>query len=189
MLANLQASGYSFESRIAGWLNAAGDELSQAVNLYQAGSEAASAVHAYQVLTNVIQAREAMVLQQAGQDIEKNRKGNLQVNLTGTYNVTKAVFAGMRERKWGRVICMASIAGLNGVCTKENEPIYFSPSIAAQEPDPLPWLVECMAHEIYHEMQPFGQVPDTMFEEFSAYYLSTREFAGGSTFSGGFFCS
>src|SRR5262249_37735681 len=25
---------------------------------------------------------------------------NLQVNLTGTYNVTKAVFAGMRERKW-----------------------------------------------------------------------------------------
>jgi 3-oxoacyl-[acyl-carrier protein] reductase len=39
---------------------------------------------------------------------------NLQVNLTGTYNVTKAVFAGMRERKWGRVISMASIAGLMG---------------------------------------------------------------------------
>ena len=39
---------------------------------------------------------------------------NLQVNLTGTYNVTKAVFSGMRERKWGRIICMASIAGLMG---------------------------------------------------------------------------
>lgn len=39
---------------------------------------------------------------------------NLQVNLTGTYNVTKAVFAGMRERKWGRIVCMASIAGLMG---------------------------------------------------------------------------
>jgi 3-oxoacyl-[acyl-carrier protein] reductase len=39
---------------------------------------------------------------------------NLQVNLTGTYNVTKAIFAGMRERKWGRIICMASIAGLMG---------------------------------------------------------------------------
>jgi 3-oxoacyl-[acyl-carrier protein] reductase len=39
---------------------------------------------------------------------------NLQVNLTGTYNVTKAVFGGMRERKWGRIICMASIAGLMG---------------------------------------------------------------------------
>src|SRR5438128_8550327 len=39
---------------------------------------------------------------------------NLQVNLTGTYNVTKAVCPGMRERKWGRVICMASIAGLMG---------------------------------------------------------------------------
>jgi 3-oxoacyl-[acyl-carrier protein] reductase len=39
---------------------------------------------------------------------------NLQVNLTGTYNVTKAVFPGMRERRWGRVISMASIAGLMG---------------------------------------------------------------------------
>ena len=39
---------------------------------------------------------------------------NLQGNLTGTYNVTKTVFAGMRERKWGRIICMASIAGLMG---------------------------------------------------------------------------
>jgi len=39
---------------------------------------------------------------------------NLQVNLTGTYNVTKAIFGGMRERKWGRIICMASIAGLMG---------------------------------------------------------------------------
>ncbi|HEV8306207.1 MAG TPA: 3-oxoacyl-ACP reductase FabG [Methylomirabilota bacterium] len=39
---------------------------------------------------------------------------NLNVNLTGTYNVTKAVLPGMRERRWGRVICMASIAGLLG---------------------------------------------------------------------------
>jgi NAD(P)-dependent dehydrogenase (short-subunit alcohol dehydrogenase family) len=39
---------------------------------------------------------------------------NLDVNLTGTYNVTKAVFPGMRERRWGRVVCMASIAGLLG---------------------------------------------------------------------------
>jgi 3-oxoacyl-[acyl-carrier protein] reductase len=39
---------------------------------------------------------------------------NLRNNLTGTYNVTKLVFPGMRERGWGRVICMASIAGLMG---------------------------------------------------------------------------
>jgi NAD(P)-dependent dehydrogenase (short-subunit alcohol dehydrogenase family) len=39
---------------------------------------------------------------------------NLKINLTGTYNVTKAVFPGMRARGWGRVICMASIAGLMG---------------------------------------------------------------------------
>ena|SRR6266508_4357024 len=39
---------------------------------------------------------------------------NVAINLTGTYNVTRAVFPGMRERRWGRVICMASIAGLMG---------------------------------------------------------------------------
>jgi len=39
---------------------------------------------------------------------------NLAVNLTGTYNVTRAVFPGMRERRWGRIVCMASIAGLMG---------------------------------------------------------------------------
>ncbi len=39
---------------------------------------------------------------------------NLGVNLTGTFNVTKAVFPGMRDRRWGRVVCMASIAGLMG---------------------------------------------------------------------------
>ena len=39
---------------------------------------------------------------------------NVSINLTGTYNVTRAVFPGMRERRWGRVICMASIAGLMG---------------------------------------------------------------------------
>jgi 3-oxoacyl-[acyl-carrier protein] reductase len=39
---------------------------------------------------------------------------NLAINLTGTFNVTKAVFPGMRERKWGRVVCMASIAGFMG---------------------------------------------------------------------------
>jgi NAD(P)-dependent dehydrogenase (short-subunit alcohol dehydrogenase family) len=39
---------------------------------------------------------------------------NLAINLTGTYNVTRIVFPGMRERRWGRIVCMASIAGLLG---------------------------------------------------------------------------
>jgi NAD(P)-dependent dehydrogenase (short-subunit alcohol dehydrogenase family) len=45
---------------------------------------------------------------------EEDWELNLAVNLTGTFNVTKAVFPGMRERRWGRVVCMASIAGLLG---------------------------------------------------------------------------
>jgi len=39
---------------------------------------------------------------------------NLGVNLTGTMKITRAVFPGMRERRWGRIVCMASIAGLMG---------------------------------------------------------------------------
>ena len=39
---------------------------------------------------------------------------NLSVNLTGTFKVTRAVFPGMRERRWGHIVCMASIAGLMG---------------------------------------------------------------------------
>lgn len=39
---------------------------------------------------------------------------NLGVNLTGTMKVTRAVLPGMRERRWGRIVCMASIAGLMG---------------------------------------------------------------------------
>jgi 3-oxoacyl-[acyl-carrier protein] reductase len=39
---------------------------------------------------------------------------NVAVNVTGTMKVTRAVFPGMRERRWGRVVCMASIAGLMG---------------------------------------------------------------------------
>jgi NAD(P)-dependent dehydrogenase (short-subunit alcohol dehydrogenase family) len=45
---------------------------------------------------------------------ERDWELNLSVNLTGTYKVTKAVFSGMRERRWGRIVCMASIAGLMG---------------------------------------------------------------------------
>lgn len=39
---------------------------------------------------------------------------NLGVNLTGTMKVTRAVLPSMRERRWGRIVCMASIAGLMG---------------------------------------------------------------------------
>ncbi|WP_435365569.1 SDR family NAD(P)-dependent oxidoreductase [Haloarchaeobius sp. DYHT-AS-18] len=39
---------------------------------------------------------------------------DLDLNLTGAYNITKEVFPHMRERGWGRVITMASIAGTHG---------------------------------------------------------------------------
>ena len=39
---------------------------------------------------------------------------DLRVNLTGAYNCSKAVWPHMRERQWGRIIMMASIAGTMG---------------------------------------------------------------------------
>jgi len=39
---------------------------------------------------------------------------DINVNLTGTYYVTKVCFVGMKEQKWGRIITMASVAGVMG---------------------------------------------------------------------------
>lgn len=39
---------------------------------------------------------------------------DLDVNLTGAYNTTKAVWPIMKEQKWGRIINMASVAGTLG---------------------------------------------------------------------------
>jgi NAD(P)-dependent dehydrogenase (short-subunit alcohol dehydrogenase family) len=39
---------------------------------------------------------------------------DVELNLTGAYNVTRAVYPGMKERGWGRIVTMASIAGWQG---------------------------------------------------------------------------
>ncbi len=39
---------------------------------------------------------------------------DIAVNLTGTYNISKALFPGMRERGWGRIVTMSSVAGTHG---------------------------------------------------------------------------
>lgn len=39
---------------------------------------------------------------------------DLKVNLTGAYNITKAVFPVMKANKWGRIVWMSSIVGLSG---------------------------------------------------------------------------
>lgn len=47
--------------------------------------------------------------------IEEERwNRDIEVNLIGSANVTRAVWADMLEKKWGRVIFMSSIAGLRG---------------------------------------------------------------------------
>ena len=39
---------------------------------------------------------------------------DVEINLTGTYNITRAVYPGMVEREWGRIVHMSSIAGTDG---------------------------------------------------------------------------
>lgn len=39
---------------------------------------------------------------------------DIEVNMTGTYNITKPIFKGMCERGWGRIINMSSVAGWLG---------------------------------------------------------------------------
>lgn len=39
---------------------------------------------------------------------------DMQVNLTGTYNITKEIFPAMCDRGWGRILTMSSMAGWEG---------------------------------------------------------------------------
>ena len=39
---------------------------------------------------------------------------DISVNLTGAYNITREVFPRMKEREWGRIVTMSSMAGWQG---------------------------------------------------------------------------
>ena len=39
---------------------------------------------------------------------------DMAINLTGTYNITREVFPRMKEREWGRIVNMSSMAGWQG---------------------------------------------------------------------------
>ena len=67
----------------------------------------------------------------------------------------------------------------DGVCDYEDglpgvDPIYLNASIRDLGGERMSRTVESMAHEIFHRMQPFGLGKTTLFEEFNAYFLSTR---------------
>jgi 3-oxoacyl-[acyl-carrier protein] reductase len=51
---------------------------------------------------------------QIDQQIDALWDRDVKVNLTGAFNVTKAVFPHMKKNQWGRVIFMASVAGTLG---------------------------------------------------------------------------
>ena len=81
-LQELQGSGYIFSNEISNLLANALQNLNLAENEQVQGSESSSAVYSYKVLTQVIKAKEGMVLERARQDIETSRKGNITVTLT-----------------------------------------------------------------------------------------------------------
>ncbi len=65
----------------------------------------------------------------------------LAVNVTGTFLCTRAFLPGMLERKWGRVINVASVAGLRGgkymgaYCASKHAQIGFTRALAAEVAD------------------------------------------------------
>src|SRR6478736_4385127 len=54
---------------------------------------------------------DALTLARAGADVVV---ADLRVNLTGAFNCAQAVWPHMRERGWGRIVNMASVAGTLG---------------------------------------------------------------------------
>ncbi len=77
----LQNAGYLFSADVQRKMDQAQQNWATAENFAQQGSESSSAVYSTRALTDVIQAREQMVLERSQQDIDHNRKGNLQVTL------------------------------------------------------------------------------------------------------------
>ena len=67
---------------------------------------------------------------------------------------------------------------VSGICTFDDgqpgtDPIYIDPSIKTREPGQEIIIARTIAHEIFHRMQYYGQVKVTLYEEFTAYYVST----------------
>jgi 3-oxoacyl-[acyl-carrier protein] reductase len=51
---------------------------------------------------------------QLGDQVPELWERDLRVNLTGAFNCARAVWPHMRERNWGRIVNMASVAGILG---------------------------------------------------------------------------
>ena len=58
--------------------------------------------------------------------------------------------------------------------THDGEPIYMRVALKALAEENMNTLVSSMAHEIYHYTEPFGQVDDSLYEEYQAFNLAAR---------------
>ena len=63
----------------------------------------------------------------------------------------------------------------DGVYVYEDlEPIYINPRLRNRGEISTNLILEAMAHEIYHRMQPYGKVDINLYEEYTAFYISTH---------------
>jgi hypothetical protein len=58
--------------------------------------------------------------------------------------------------------------------THDEQPIYIRLALKAEATGQMSLLVESMAHEIFHYTEPFGQVDDSLYEEYVAFNSSAR---------------
>jgi len=87
-------------------------DISKEEQVKEAAEKIAKELGTIEILVN-----NASILTTVGMFAEidpKRFNRDVEVNLIGTANVTRAVWPGMLQKKWGRVVSMASIAGTRG---------------------------------------------------------------------------
>lgn len=69
--------------------------------------------------------------------------------------------------------CKGDTCTFNGDPTTV-EPIYIKTSLREDAVNQMSLLIEPMAHEIFHRMDPFGHVHDSLYEEYWAYLVGVK---------------
>lgn len=107
---------------------------------------------------------------------------NININLRGTMNVTKAVLPQMIERKWGKIVSMSSTAGLSGMPTggvygAAKAGVTLWTDALAKEVGPMGINANCMAPGAgatnFHKASNFSQEQIDQFQNMAKAGMTT----------------
>ena len=110
-------------------------DVRDATSVHRALDEATAALGPVEVLVNNAGIAESAPFLKTDPDLWQR---HLAVNVTGPYLLTRAVLPGMLERRWGRIVNIASLAGLHGApyvtayTTSKHALVGFTRALAAE---------------------------------------------------------